>query len=112
MPIDDIALENLRRLGSDKEPNFLQRIIKIYLSSTKENLEKMIKAFTSNDIDLLTRTAHTIKSSSGNVGAMTLMKHCDELEMNCRHNRLDNTDKLIESISKDFLDVKTYLENI
>jgi len=112
MPIDDKTLDTLRSLGSDKEPSFLQRIIKIYLSSTQDNLENLVKAFASNDIDLLTRTAHSIKSSSGNVGAMHLMKLCGDLEINCRHNQMDSTSELVESISKEFLKVHKYLENI
>ncbi len=110
MPIDHTTLNNLRMLQKADNPDFLSQLIQMYISTTHKHITDIKAAFNNDHLEILTRTAHSIKSSSGNLGALHLMKLCAELEENCRRNVLENNGQLIESISKEFVKVREYLE--
>jgi HPt (histidine-containing phosphotransfer) domain-containing protein len=54
--------------------------------------------------------AHSLKSSSANVGAVVLSEICKSLEMACRNNTLDDSDPYIKAIECEFVKVKSALE--
>ena len=54
--------------------------------------------------------AHTLKSSSANIGAVHLSQLGRQLEIDCRNNVVDDLDRAIDSIEAEFVRVKTALE--
>ena len=54
--------------------------------------------------------AHTLKSSSANIGAVHLSQLGKQLEIACKNNAFDDLDRAIESIETEFVRVKTALE--
>jgi signal transduction histidine kinase/DNA-binding response OmpR family regulator/HPt (histidine-containing phosphotransfer) domain-containing protein len=69
-------------LGSltSRHPALLARLIDTYLGITPELVSQLVLAATNNDRDVVRTTAHSLKSSSANMGAMQLAKLCGELE--------------------------------
>lgn len=109
MPIDREKLDILYTIQPDDEPDFVKNILLIYISSTEENITLLETSFANNNNAEMTRAAHTIKSSSANIGAMELMDICKEIESDCRINQLQNIDKQIEIVKVEFDRAKTYL---
>ena len=62
----------------------------------------MREAVTRSDAEALHRAAHTFKTSSANVGAVTLSAHCRELEAAGRARTLTNTATLFERIMTEY----------
>ena len=60
------------------------------------------EVFDQTDAKLLERTAHTLKSSCGNVGALGLSDACFRLEQLGRAGRLDGAESIIESALIEF----------
>ena len=58
----------------------VKKIIRTYLDEAPPLLEKLAAAETAHDTRALYQAAHALKSSSFNVGALELAKHCKELE--------------------------------
>ena len=56
--------------------------------------------------------AHTLKSSSANVGALHLSRISKKLECGCRDKSINNLDPYIKSIEAEFKKVKSALEKI
>ena len=108
MPIDQNIFNILRTIQPESEPNFLDRLIDLFLSSAQDNITQLQQSFKDNDIELLTRAAHTLKSSSGNIGAMELMKVCAELEVDCREDNLTRCSQQVTAIAREFERVKVY----
>lgn len=78
--LDSDSIANLRALGDEGDDSFLQEIIGIYLEDTPLRLEDLRKSLAEGNQSLYTRTAHTIKGSSSNVGAMLVRALAEQLE--------------------------------
>ena len=100
--IDQSVLNVLRDLQMEGKPDILKRIISAYLSSTAPLLVTLKEAYSAKDIEGTQNSAHTLKSSSANVGAIKLSELCKEVEMGCRNNTLENAALLISSIEAEF----------
>lgn len=108
--IDQSVLNSLRDLQMEGKPDILKRVISAYLSSTTPLIVTLKEACSARDIEGTQNSAHTLKSSSANVGAIKLSELCKELEMNCRKNTLGNAEFLIAEISSELSLVRDVLE--
>jgi len=102
-----IALQALQIEG---EPSLLDKIINAYLDSSKILVSQMRESLAGKNIDTLQKIAHSLKSSSANVGAMNLAKMSKELEISCKNNQLNNATNLVKSIEFEFGKVKDALK--
>jgi HPt (histidine-containing phosphotransfer) domain-containing protein len=78
--LDPEAISNLRALGDEGDDSFLKEIIGIYLEDTPLRIADLRAAAARGDTALYTRSAHTIKGSSSNVGAMAVRALAERLE--------------------------------
>lgn len=109
MPIDHEQLNILYSIQPDNEPDFVKNILQIYLTSTEENIALLESGYRQDDLELMTRAAHTIKSSSANIGATKLTNICRELENTCRMSAESLSAVKIDVIKSEFKRVETYL---
>ncbi|GAB4243154.1 MAG: hypothetical protein OHK0028_21690 [Deltaproteobacteria bacterium] len=79
-PIDRVVLEGIRALEGDGNRGLLERIIGVYLSDSPRLVEGILSAAEKGDTESLLRAAHTLKSSSANVGAAGLSELCRKVE--------------------------------
>jgi CheY-like chemotaxis protein/HPt (histidine-containing phosphotransfer) domain-containing protein len=107
--IDQSVLNSLRDLQMEGKPDILKRVISAYLSSTASLIVTLKEACSVMDIEGAQNSAHSLKSSSANVGAIKLSELCKELEMNCRKNTLENAEVLISEISSELILVRDVL---
>ena len=109
LPIDQNALSTIRDLQIEGQPDILDRIINAYLSSSDLLVAGLQEALSVNDLEVLQNSAHSLKSSSANVGAVKLSEISKELEMGCRNKTLTNAAGLISAIEAEFIRVKDAL---
>lgn len=64
--------------------DFLLRVLGTYQQSLKRQLDLLQDAARANDLEQLGRAAHTLKSASASVGAMTLASLCEVIEHRVR----------------------------
>ena len=79
-PLDPEPLQKLRSLQRPNRPNILMRVVRSYLDDSVSVIDQLRDAVMSGDLETVYRLAHTWKSSSASVGAMTLSDLCKELE--------------------------------
>ena len=99
------ALESIRAL----QPGLLPRIINLYFDSAPKLLADMRQALGQGDHVLLTRAAHTLKSSSANLGALQLTHLCKEMEMAARAQNLDQAPGRIADMEQEYVSVQNFL---
>jgi HPt (histidine-containing phosphotransfer) domain-containing protein len=97
-PIDHRALMNIAALQRPGAPPLLQKVISIYFQSSGELLEKLDQAVEQGDADATRKGAHTLKSSSGNLGAKQLAFLSKQLEEAGRANCLEKAGLLLSQI--------------
>lgn len=108
--IDPNAIKTIKDLQMDGEPSILPRVINTYIASTESKISELnrkISKITAKDLQSL---AHSLKSSSANMGAMRLSEISKKLEMSCRNNTMKNPGPCIGEIESEFIKVKSALE--
>jgi CheY-like chemotaxis protein/HPt (histidine-containing phosphotransfer) domain-containing protein len=100
--IDRGVLQSLQDLQIEGEPSIVRQVVETYLADAVPLISQLKQALSDNDGAVLQRAAHTLKSSSANVGALGLSEISRELEMNCRNNSFDDAARLVAAIESAF----------
>jgi signal transduction histidine kinase/CheY-like chemotaxis protein/HPt (histidine-containing phosphotransfer) domain-containing protein len=79
-PLDRKVLDFLRSPSRNGESSLLKRVIGIYMMSSSKLMETLHQAISLGDASAIQNAAHSLKSASGNLGAMALAELCNELE--------------------------------
>ena len=83
--LDQTMLEELREIAGDETT----RIITIFLEDAPRLIGTLEKAAVVPDLDAMRDAAHTLKSSSANVGAMALSAAAKRVELGARARKLE-----------------------
>jgi two-component system, sensor histidine kinase and response regulator len=82
--VDRIVLAGLRELQVEGEPDILGELIEMFVADVPSQLVALQEAVEAGDGQAVERIAHTLKGSSGNMGAVGMGALCMELEeMGC-----------------------------
>jgi HPt (histidine-containing phosphotransfer) domain-containing protein len=109
-PIDQKMLANLRALQREGQPDVLGKVVDIYFSNASKLLGTLREAVTRGDAHTMQQAAHGFKSSSGNVGALTLAGLCKDLEVMGRANCTANAAEVLSAIEAEYGAVRGALE--
>ena len=110
--IDETVLQMLLGFGNDNNNTFLKELINIYLEETLHLISEMKTASENIKMETFTRAAHTLKSSSANLGAMHLSEMCKELEELGKSRNLNDIPKKITAVEQEFQRVNTALKKL
>ncbi|MCP4005542.1 MAG: response regulator [bacterium] len=108
-PIDDSVLDALRDLD-DFDELLERRLVQIFRENSTQLESAILAAVEESDAKSLARAAHTLKSSSGQVGAMGLSAMARELEARGRVNKLEGAEVLVQALSKELAAVHAALD--
>jgi len=107
--LDRSMLDNLRALDPSGGSAVLQRVVDIYLKSAPELVHAMRGAADAGDAEALGKAAHSLKSSSLNVGAASLGNLCREIETAVRSTPATIATTLVAAIEPEYLRVEQLL---
>ncbi|HIK12874.1 MAG TPA: PAS domain S-box protein [Oscillatoriaceae cyanobacterium M33_DOE_052] len=96
--LDRRVLKSLRQMAGAKAPAILSQIIHNYQSDAPQLLQAIRDAVAASDAEALRVSAHTLRSSSANLGAMGLAKLCQELENMGRERNTTLAPALMEQV--------------
>ena len=88
--IDKAAIEGILYLQKQTGSPLLQKIVASYLQEATAKLTEIAAAIDSADSESLRKSAHGLKSASGNVGASQVREICKQLEQH-QQLQLDNS---------------------
>ncbi len=103
-------LAKIRALQRPGQPSLLGKIIGLYLASSPPLLQALREAVSQGDAVALTEAAHSLKSSSANLGATRLAALCKDLEQRGREQRLENSPDLLASVESQYAEVQQALK--
>ncbi len=109
MTTGSTLLQSLAELQIEGEESIVIKVIQAYLEGSGQVIVKISEAYASRDLNKLGQLAHGLKSSSGNVGAITLSEKSRDLEMLCKDESLHIDGHLIASIESEFAIVQQEL---
>ena len=96
--LDATALSRLRELDPTGKNQLLARVVKAFETSTGRLVPQLVDARRANDVAAVRHVAHTLKSSSASVGAMTLSQLCGEVETEIRLGTVENLEARVDAL--------------
>ena len=99
--IDRAALDVLlKTVGGDVE--FLGELIGDFFDDSPQQLATARQALEANDAEALRRAAHSLKSTSNNLGARPLAALCRDLEALGREGQMDRAPEILAAIDAEY----------
>jgi CheY-like chemotaxis protein len=96
--LDRQVLGQLGALRTNGKPELLARTINLYLAESPKLIQKLRSAASANDAPEIVRSAHSLKSSSANVGATVLSRYCGDIEASARRADTEEARKIFSKI--------------
>lgn len=105
--IDPKAISRLKKLGGDE---LVRKMIDLFLPHVQSKVEAARAAFDSGQLEDLERAAHSIRSSSGNLGAEELGRISGDIEKLASQRRGNEIGVLVPTLEEAFSRVRIRLE--
>jgi PAS domain S-box-containing protein len=112
LPLDRKVLDSIRSLAGPKADLILQRMIPAYLEEATKLLTQIEPALHGHDSDKVRIAAHSLGSSSANLGANAFSQLCRTLENMARQGDLQEAPPLYLKITQDFEAVQLALRDL
>ena len=109
-PLNEQALRQIRSLRQPGGPDLLKRIVDLYLNNSRTLIDSLRDAVNRSDAAAVVQAAHSLKSSSANVGAVTLTDLCGTLEANAKAGHLESAWTQMDRVIEEHARVVTALQ--
>jgi HPt (histidine-containing phosphotransfer) domain-containing protein len=106
------ALNNIRALSADRGAALVQRVVTAYVDDTPQHLRTLRRAIDVLDTGKLRKVAHSLKSSSANVGAEALAQMCKDMENLGRTDSTEGASGILTDMEHEFQAVRHSLSAI
>jgi HPt (histidine-containing phosphotransfer) domain-containing protein len=107
---DRTALERIRQLDEDGSGDLVHTVVTHYLTESPRIIESLRKAVEAGSAADMQELAHGLKSTSANIGALSLAAFCKQMETAGRTKTTDQGPRLLLSIESEYAHVKAALE--
>jgi HPt (histidine-containing phosphotransfer) domain-containing protein len=97
-PIDLSVLEAIRSFRREGRPDPLRHIVNLFAEHSRQLIGRMEDALAHGDGAAVRETAHSLKSSSGNVGAVNLSSLCKEMEQAGKEANIDLARRILPQL--------------
>jgi two-component system sensor histidine kinase/response regulator len=100
--LDRQVLDQLSKVRTNGKAELLARVINVYLLESPKLMQKLKRAAHARDAREIARSAHSLKSSSANVGATMLSRYCEDIEASARRADTEEASKILAKIETEF----------
>ena len=100
--LDPGVLESLRQLTPQGEPDVLAEILNLFLEEVPKRILALQSALAAGDAPEVSRAAHSLKGSSGNIGAQSMLDVCRQLDDVARAGDLGSVAPLVASLTSEY----------
>ena len=101
-PIDKSALDRIKAVQQPGMPDLVEKVINLYINDAQSLYRNIHEAVGKGDPHALNKAAHSLKSSSANVGAIKLASLCKELETLGKANTLGNAQEIVNQMDSEY----------
>jgi signal transduction histidine kinase/DNA-binding response OmpR family regulator/HPt (histidine-containing phosphotransfer) domain-containing protein len=100
------ALDNIRALSASGGDALVQRVIHAYVDDTPQHFKALREAIATLDTEHIRKAAHSLKSSSANVGAEALAQLCKTMETLGRSASTEGAAGILTDMEQEFQAVR------
>jgi len=98
--LDPESVQELQRIGAETGGGWVDKVLEMYAGSAALLVSTIVAAIDSNDADGAAMTAHSLKSSSANVGALAFSSLCESIEQLAEDRRLVEARRLVDELQR------------
>jgi HPt (histidine-containing phosphotransfer) domain-containing protein len=110
--INTHALDNIRALSADRGAVLVRRVVGAFIDDSPQQFASLQTALAGADAGALRKIAHSLKSSSANVGAEALAQLCKDLELLGRSNTTEGAAGILADMAHEYQAVRLSLSAI
>ena len=103
--LDASALAALAHLQRPGRPNVVLKVVSLYLKNAPLLVEELHQGITGNDAKQIRMAAHSLKSSSANLGARELAEQCQQIERLAKDENLATMPECLDRLENLFAEV-------
>ncbi len=107
--LDMTVVDELIALCDDGDPELLIDLIGMFLDDTPGKIDSVLEGVRTGDLAKIERAAHSLKGSSGNLGARHLQDACEQLQLLSHRGDLDGVRRASAQLVPVFGDVRDAL---
>ena len=110
--LDPGVVERLRQLTPPGEPDVLAEIFQLFLNEVPKRIDALRSAVRSGDAVTVQRTAHSLKGSSGNIGARAMSEVCRQLDDRAKSGDAARLHLLVEAVEVEYRKVESEIRRL
>ena len=100
--LDPAVVDSLRQLTAPGEPDVLAEVLRLFLDDVPRRVERLKAAWREGNAVELQRAAHSLKGSSGNIGAHHMSDICAQLDERGRAGDFNGARHLLDSLDEEY----------
>lgn len=104
--LDMTVVDELIALCDDGDPELLIDLIGMFLDDAPSKIASVLEGLRTCDLARVERAAHSLKGSSGNLGARQLQDACEQLQLLSHRGDLDGVRKAASQLLPVFGEVQ------
>lgn len=108
-PLDRTVLNDLRRMDRKGNGRFFLEVIAAYLEDAGVLVGRICTGLATGDRESAVRAAHTLKGSSGNVGAVRMARLCEQVEQQTERGVAGGATETASLLEREFVLVRDAL---
>ncbi|MGB3681618.1 MAG: PAS domain S-box protein [Rubrobacteraceae bacterium] len=108
--LDPLVLENLAELDEDGEESLVSELADMFLEGAGSHLDTLRRAVEEDDANSVREAAHTLKGSSGSIGASRIQEVCGRLQEIAESEGLHEAPDLLERLEREFEGARSELK--
>ncbi|MBB1382447.1 response regulator [Shewanella sp. SR41-2] len=94
----DGPLDDIQQISPDDSSDLVKSIADLYLENAPVLISNVIKGLIDKDADQVFKSAHSLKSSSANVGAIKIQTLASQIELFARSGKLSDANHLSDTL--------------
>lgn len=100
--VDQSAWKSITDLQRAGKPDMLARILSLYLADSHDVVATLRQGMAEGNAQAVSQAAHSLRSRSAMLGAISLSKLCSQLEERCRQGQLKEAEPLVVPLTEAF----------
>ncbi len=110
--LDPAVIERLRQLTPPGEPDVLKEVLQLFLQEVPSRISRLRAAWQAGNPSDVHRAAHSLKGSSGNIGATDLFEVCRQLDDQGRAGDLAQMPTLVACLDTEYARVAAEIDQL
>ncbi|MCR9244506.1 MAG: Hpt domain-containing protein [bacterium] len=110
--LDMSIVEELLSFADDGDPELLVDLIQMFLEDGPSKVRSITEGLEEGDFEKVERAAHSLKGTSGNLGAKFLQDSCEAMQLASRNQEMENVRTLTPQIVTNYHDAELALQKL